>query len=314
MEVPLPLSTESVCVWFYSRADNLRRILTQVATYRPQRLYLISDGPRKDRPQDAEPCKLARRVAEESITWSCEVRKNYSPENLGPKERIVSGINWVFQQEKSAIFLEDDTIPDPTFFPFCETLLNHYREDQRIMLIGGSNPLAGRVSCPESYLFSRYFQIWGFATWKRTWDKYDVNMTQWPKLRNENAINAFYPQPAMLKWMSRMFDSTFDGHTVTWDVQLFFACLFNNGLTIVPSHNLISNIGYEGFHASSSTDCRNMGLPVASIDWQNLKHPRYTSPSFEYDDLFIRENFTPPRRPPPPLSFLHRLYSCLRRS
>jgi len=303
-------SPEPVCVWFYARHENLRRILSLVASYRPPRLYLISDGPREDRPQDAELCRLARLAAEESITWPCKVMRNYSDANLGPKMRIVSGIDWVFQQEESAIFLEDDTIPHPTFFPYCEALLNHYREDQRVMHVGGSNPLSGRVPCQDSYLFSRYFQIWGFATWRRTWNMYDVNMTQWPRFREEKALHAFYSQEDMCRWMTNMFDSTCAGHTITWDVQLFFACLFNNGLSIVPCKNLISNIGYEGFHASASTDVHNMGLPVEPIDWANLKHPRYICPSFEYDDQFIKDNFATSR--PTPRSPARGLYDRLR--
>lgn len=295
----MALSTEPVCIWFHTRPESLRSILSQVALYRPERLYLISDGPRQDRPQDTELCELSRQVAAESITWPCDVRKNYSDVNIGLKARITSGIDWVFQNEESAIFLEDDTIPHPTFFPYCQTLLNHYRDDERIMHIGGSNPLAGRVACPNGYLFSRYFQIWGFATWRRTWKQYDIGMTQWPMLKQENALQALYSQETMRKWITHMFDFTYDGRIQTWDVQYFFTCLFNNGLSIVPAQNLISNIGYEGAHASKATDCRNLGIPVEAIDWRNLHHPRYRVPSFEYDDLFIAENFAVKKRPPP---------------
>lgn len=293
----MPFEPKPVCIWFYTRAENLRRILSVVASYRPHRLYLVSDGPR---PQDAELNRLARRVVEESITWPCEVKRNYADTNLGLQERIVSGVDWVFQQEESAIFLEDDIIPDPSFFPYCEALLNHYRDDERIMVITGGNPLSGRVPCPDSYLFSRYFHTWGLAMWRRTWKLYDVRMTQWPTLRKEKAINGLYAQEYMRKWMTRLFDSTYDGRTSTWDIQLFFTCLFNNGLSIVPSRNLISNIGFEGIHTSSATGRQNLGTPLESIDWQNLKHPRYVCPSFEYDDAFCSENFAW-RYPPPSL-------------
>lgn len=202
-------------------------------------------------------------------------------------------VSRVFKQEESAIFLEDDTIPDPSFFPYCEALLDHYRDDQRIMMISGSNPLANRTHCPDSYLFSRYFQIWGFATWRRTWSLYDITMVAWPGFKAENALHSFYCQPSMQKWMTRLFDTTYSGYTVTWDVQLFFACLFNNGLSVVPSTNLVSNVGYEGAHSSKNDQSRNLGIPLVPIDWQNLAHPRYVRPSFEYDDLFVTENFLP---------------------
>jgi hypothetical protein len=282
-----------VCLWFYTRADNVREILSRVAVYRPRRLYLVSDGAK---PGDEPLVREARQAAEKGVTWPCEVSRNYADENLGAKRRIVSGIDWVFQQEEEAIFLEDDTIPDPSFFLFCEVMLDYYRSDARIMLIGGSNPLSGRVTCSGGYIFSRYFQIWGWATWKRVWRLYDTAISRWPEFKEAKALNAFYNHAGMRAWISAVFDGVHAGRIDTWDAQLFFACLFNNGLAVVPGKNLVTNVGYDGLHVSPKDIGPNLGIPTEAIDVKTLVHPRYVHPSFMYDDLFMRQNFTPPKR------------------
>jgi len=284
----------AVCLWFYSRAGNVREILSRVAAYRPQRLYLVSDGPNPAKPEDAVLVRQARQAAQEAVNWACDVRMNYADANLGAKQRIVSGIDWVFQQEESAIFLEDDTIPDPSFFPFCEVLLEHYRDDVRVMLISGSNPLSGRVACPNGYLFSRFFHIWGWATWRRVWRQYDAAIAQWPEFKVNSTLRALYGQEGMIAWIARLFDEVHAGRIETWDVQLFFTCLFNNGLAIVPGKNLVSNVGYDGLHYSRKKEYRLLGIPVESIAWEKLSHPRYIHPSFTYDNLFMQENFPLP--------------------
>lgn len=284
----------AVCLWFYTRADNIREILSRVAVYRPRRLYLVSDGANLAKPEDAHLVEQARQAAQESVTWPCDIRMNYSDVNLGAQRRIVSGIDWVFQQEETAIFLEDDTIPDPSFFPFCETLLKYYYNDFRVMLISGSNPQAGRVPCPSGYLFSRYFQIWGWASWRRVWQQYDVSMEQWPQFKEAKALNAFYGHEGMKSCIAKLFEGVRSGRVETWDAQLFFACLFNNGLSIVPGKNLVTNVGYEGLHASKDNIGPNLGIPAEALDIKDLSHPRYICPSFEYDEMFMENNFPSP--------------------
>jgi hypothetical protein len=293
-QLPERLGEVAVCLWFFLRADNVRTILSRVAAYRPRRLYLVCDGPHPDHPEQAAKVRAARLAASEAVTWPCEVRLDYSDVNLGVRRRIVTAIDWVFREEERAIFLEDDTIPAASFFPFCETMLDRYADDFRVMLVSGSNPLSGRVATPHGYLFSRFFHIWGWASWRRVWRLYDVDMKQWPSFKLNEALRSQYAHEGMIAWITRLFDGVHCGRIETWDVQLFFACLFNNGLAVVPGRNLVSNVGYDGVHYSGRNGDRMLGVPEEAISCRSLSHPRYISPSRLYDQLLMREFFSLP--------------------
>jgi hypothetical protein len=142
---------------------------------------VIADGPGSG--EDLVKCEAARKIINQ-VSWDCEVLTNYSDVNLGCKKRISSGLDWVFKQCDEAIILEDDTLPHSTFFRFCSELLERYRDDQRVMMICGQNLQFGRKVNPYSYYFSRCPHIWGWATWRRAWNHFDLKMKSWPALRN----------------------------------------------------------------------------------------------------------------------------------
>jgi hypothetical protein len=170
--------------------DTTIRVFEEIRCARPPKLLVVADGPRADRPGEADKCQAVRAVIE-TVDWPCEVLKNYSDVNLGCKIRVSSGLDWVFEQVEEAIILEGDCLPHPTFFRFCEELLETYRDDERIGMISGDNFQFGRKRGDASYYFSRYNHIWGWASWRRAWQHYDRNMAIWPKFRDDHWLNGF---------------------------------------------------------------------------------------------------------------------------
>lgn len=173
----------------FNRPETTRKVFEKIALVRPKRLFVIADGPRESKLNEGEACAETRKIIDE-INWNCDVHKIYSEINLGCKSRIVSGLNIVFDLTTEAIILEDDCIPDPSFFPYCESLLERYRNDERIGLISGNNFLFGDYDNFDSYYFSRYPHIWGWASWRRAWKKYDSQICQWPILREGEFLSS----------------------------------------------------------------------------------------------------------------------------
>lgn len=150
----------------YHRPDTTKQVFSEIAKVKPPVLLVVADGPRADRPGDDEDCSAARRVIEQ-VNWPCRVLTNFAETNMGARGRVSSGLNWVFSQVEEAIVLEDDCLPNHTFFRFCEELLEKYRNVDQVMHIGGDNFLSGRVSFEGSYYFSRYPHVSGWASWRR---------------------------------------------------------------------------------------------------------------------------------------------------
>jgi hypothetical protein len=275
-----------VAFLIFNRPDTAVRVFEAIRAARPPKLLVVADGPRCGRVDDAELCAATRRVIE-TVDWPCEVLTNFAESNLGCKERVSSGLDWVFSQVEEAIILEDDCLPHPSFFRFCEEMLRRYREDDRIMMIGGTNYLKDRQDVPESYFFSRYFAIWGWATWRRAWDKYDITLSEWGKLRQTCQISTMYHQKFMQKHLTSLFDAAYAGRVNTWDIQWFYTCLFNNGLAVIPKRNLISNIGIVGTHSETTYVYNN--LPVFDLYETEITHPLLVYQDGCYDSAFIAD-------------------------
>src|SRR5215831_3805810 len=154
-----------VALIIFNRPDVTERVFAEIAHARPRKLLVIADGPRFNRPGEAEKCTATRAIIDR-VNWECEVLKNYSDVNLGCGGRESSAMIWIFEQAEEAIILEDDTLPQPTFFRFCEELLEKYRDDERVMHISGDNWLFGQKRISDSYFFSHYCLSWGWASWR----------------------------------------------------------------------------------------------------------------------------------------------------
>ncbi len=263
-----------VVLTIFSRRDIVERVLAAIRKAGPKRLYVIGDAGRT--PEESEKVKEVRFLIAE-IDW-CEVRTNYAEENMGPKKRLATGISWAFEQEERAIVLEHDCLPDPSFFPFCEELLERYKDDERVMHIGGNNffsAVGARYECPDSYFFTHIPHIWGWATWRRAWKYYDVDVKRWPEARERNLLNNVFRDPAVaFRWSSR-FQEYYEGKIESWDGQWSFAVLSQGGLCINPSVNLVSNIGFgkEAF-STKNVSARIAEVPTAALNFP-LAHPEF---------------------------------------
>lgn len=270
----------------FNRPQYTEKVLAAIKQAKPQKLYVVADGARNA--EEWGKCNTTRQIID-TIDWDCKVYKNYSETNMGCKQRVSTGISWVFEHEEHAIILEDDCLPDITFFQFAEDMLSRYDTDDRIMMVSGSNPVDTYI-INDSYAFSRYFSIWGWATWKRAWGKYDPLMKEWPALKEGRQLKSFYVHKEFLKYIETLFDNVFAERTNSWATRWFYSCLFNNGLTIVPKSNLVSNIGTEG----TNTPGKNNNVPIEPIDMTDIREPRLVFPDHNYENAFFDRSFPPP--------------------
>ncbi|MBT8588785.1 glycosyltransferase family 2 protein [Polynucleobacter paneuropaeus] len=267
------LQVQSPVVFFiFNRPETTKLVFSQIEKARPKKLLLISDGARASRINEIELVNEARKIAQ-NVTWDCEVLANFSKENLGCKRRISSGLDWAFEQVSEAIILEDDCLPSDSFFQFCDEMLDRYRGDKSIGMIGGINFQAPQVRKAADYYFSKYTHIWGWATWADRWvGTYDVDMMRWPKVKVDQALKNTLSSARELKYWEAIFDRVHDNQIDTWDYQWVFANWMSSRLNILPSTNLISNIGFgsDATHTKGYSELAN--LPAEDLVFP-LRHP-----------------------------------------
>jgi hypothetical protein len=251
----------------FNRPETTEKVFAEIAKAKPPKLLVIADGPRPDRPDEKEKCTETRAIIDR-VDWDCEVLTNYSDVNLGCKMRVSSGLDWVFDTVEEAIILEDDCLPHPTFFRFCEELLEKYRDDERIAMISGDNFQFGKKRTDFSYYFSRYTHIWGWASWRRAWNNYDVNMAAWPEICDEQWLCDCLQNKKVVRYWTKVFENVFQGKIDTWDYQWIFACWIQSALTILPNQNLVSNIGF-----SSGATHTNRHTQYAEMSTTPMKFP-----------------------------------------
>jgi len=236
---------------------------------RPPRLYVAADGPRKDRPGEKERCEQVRGIAT-AVDWPCELKTLFRDDNLGCGIAVSTAIDWFFENEPEGIILEDDCLPHHSFFPFSEELLERYREEDRVMVISGDY-FHGQAYEPEhSYFFSRFPHCWGWASWRRAWQSYDHAMAQWPGLReSEWLIRVGGGHRDFWAYWTQVFDATHAGDIDTWDYQWTFSCWTQNGLTILPSKNLVKNSGF----GEGATHAPDDGGWIAQLPLEKMEFP-----------------------------------------
>lgn len=264
----MTINTPVVLV-IYKRSVNFASIINSVKQVAPKKIYIIADGPKQG---DKEKCIQTRVELEKLIDWPCEIHKNYSDTNMGLKKRFSTGIKWVFEQEDRAIFIEDDCIPDQSFFQFCDELLEKYKDDARVVTISGDNFQFGKLKIDESYYFSRYPHVWGWATWKRAWDKYDPDLSDWPRSSRIGWLKKVLTSTvSSINW-SYIFDMMYQNKINTWDYQLTYMSLKNRGLNIIPSINLVTNHGYDDVATHTKRKSKVMDMTTSEMKFP-LVHP-----------------------------------------
>lgn len=277
----------------FNRPDTTQLVFEAIAKARPTRLLVVSDGPRATRQGEDELVRKTRAIVDQ-VDWPCEVSCNYSDINLGCKKRVSSGIDWVFDQVEEAIILEDDCLPDPSFFRYCKELLESFRHDHRIGMISGDNFQWGKRRNKDSYYFSRYAHIWGWATWKDRWkDSYDVSMSTWPSLRDDGWLEDLLGSGEELGYWTKVFDKVAAGEIDTWDFQWVYANWISGRLAVLPNVNLISNIGF-GVNATHTTgDAEVANMLTESLDFP-LVHPQSLIRNARFDQFTFERLFVVP--------------------
>lgn len=286
----MPLETP-IAFCLFNRPELTRQVFQSIALAKPKMLYLISDGARPGRPEEHRLVEQSRAVIER-VDWDCEVKTNFADVNLGCKQRMASGLSWAFQQSEELIILEDDCLPHPSFFEYCEQLLERYRNDQRIMMISGDNFQPIRRSS-NSYYFSRWPHIWGWASWRRAWNHFDVEITSWPDVKSSQRMMSVFGSEQEYKHWSHILDQQHAGEIDTWDFQWAYACWINSGLTILPEANLITNIGF-GPDATHTIDPGSRLANLGTHEVGRLIHPPRVLQNYIADQYTWENVLAPP--------------------
>jgi hypothetical protein len=255
-------------------------------------MYIVSDGPRANRSGEKNLIEECRAIVS-GVDWPCEIFTRYSDQNLGCRENVVQGLDWVFSQEDEAIILEDDCVPTSEFFEFCQEMLERYRNELSVGTISGSN--LEEVSSFEtnfSYWFSRYPKVWGWATWKRVWGQYEVDLSRFSRSDRRVLVSENVRSNASRRYWESKFDSVASEKVDTWDYQLAFMHFESNLLSVIPAVNLISNIGFgpDATHTVSQP-AESLHLTTGQLKWP-LHGPAAVEPFEEYDEIVVQNRFS----------------------
>lgn len=235
----------------FNRPELTQQVFDVMRQAKPTQLYIAADGPRAANPTDVALCNQVRAVVGR-IDWDCEVKTLFRDENLGCKTAVSKAIDWFFEHVEEGIILEDDCLPDISFFDYCTELLSRYRDDEKVMSVSGSNLLGRPWKYDSQSYFFAHGGIWGWATWKRAWILYDEGMKDWPLAETKKAIRQNIQTQDWYGFYLPMFEASHNGTLDTWDIQWFYTILINNGLAINPAVNLVRNIGFaSGTHLNS---------------------------------------------------------------
>jgi hypothetical protein len=275
-----------VLLIIFNRPEETKRCIEALSVVKPATVFLAADGPRQE--GDQQLCRETRAVAE-SISWPCEIEKNYANENLGCGVRVQTAIDWAFDKTDQLIILEDDCIASSSFFPFCEQLLSYYNDNLRVMHVSGNNFQLDSSQCQYSYYFSKYTHAWGWATWKRAWQNFDWDMSGWPDYKSKNRIREYCDDPLEQRYWTGIFDQMYKGAPDVWDYKWNFSCWRNNGVAILPSVNLVTNIGYGENATHTTGKNRFMDLPAGDIG--EIFHPPEVVQNYQADKYTYDHNF-----------------------
>jgi hypothetical protein len=277
----------------FNRPDTTQQVFEAIRSAKPSRLYVSADGPRATKPGERERCEKARRIAT-AVDWDCQVRTLFRDENLGCGNSVAGAVSWFFEHEAEGIILEDDCFPSPGFFRFCSELLQRYRNDTRIMQIGGNNFLDEEYRDDEySYMFSERNYVWGWATWKRAWDLFDFQTKYYDEVLKKGYLNDCFSSVYQRDYLNYVFDETFVRRKKNvWSYQFDFARIINSGLTIVPNRNLVINLGF-GEDATHTKDGFSFDWRLEEMNFP-LYHPEFVLADRSRDNMIFNRIFTTP--------------------
>lgn len=282
----------------FSRPDTTTRVFERIREIKPAKLYVAADAPRDGRPDEVKRCAETRAIIDQ-IDWPCELKTLYRDKNLGCKMAVSSAISWFFEQEEYGVILEDDCLPDLSFFPFCEELLIKYKDDDRIGHIGGNCFFPDLFKNDLSYDFCSFSHIWGWASWRRVWKNYDVDFSYWEEAQKDKTKkrNLLRNTREVLYFSSYISDAIYENRGMnTWDVQYLFMLRVQNQLSVYPVVNLVTNIGLNNPNATNTQKSGTKGCVPASTIPFPLKHPRYIMENRTINKYIMKYNFFSYRR------------------
>ena len=289
-----PNTPFSVPVLFlvFNRPELTSNVFDRIRTCRPNRLFIAADGPRQNVPGDIEKCSQVRKIVS-NIDWPCKVETLFRDENMGCGRAVSSAITWFFKHVEAGIILEDDCLPDLSFFPYCEELLNYYRQNEKVLMISGCNLHQPPPATPYSYFFSRFTHIWGWATWRNRWEEYDFDLKSWAEHRHKRTLRKRMRKDAAVYW-SHIFDRMYEGEIDTWDHQLSYLSFITDKANVIPAVNLVANIGFgtEATHTMNDKSV-NSRIKTSAIAFP-LQHPREVQIQSQADRRIQVQQFQKP--------------------
>ena len=274
----------------FNREDTAQKVFDVIRRQKPKYLFVAADGARKHKAGETGKCQRVRDIIKQ-VDWDCELKILFREENLGCKLAVSSAITWFFENVEQGIILEDDCLPDPSFFPYCEELLDKYKDDTRIGHISGNNFLPGIIEDGLSYDFCTCPHIWGWATWRRVWNNFDLKLSFWEEQKDRRS-SLFISKREEIYFSSFISDTLAGKKGLSvWDVQYWFTLRLQNQLSVYPAVNLVTNIGLGDPDAThTSKKKKKQMIPASAISFP-LKHPRYVLRNKKLDDLTIKRLF-----------------------
>lgn len=272
-----------VLLLIFNRLDRTQLVFDEIRKLQPKKLYIVSDGPRKEIIGELPKVINCRNIINQ-IDWECDLKTLFRNENLGSGVGVFEGINWFFENEEYGIILEDDCLPNQSFFPFCEEILRRYNKEEQIMLVSGSNYLLGLININDSYYFSQVPATWGWATWRRAWKLMNFEMTGF-----EQKINKF---PDVTKMWIHHWQSIVNGEGVrdAWDFQWYFSIYEHNGICIHPKYNLVKNIGFDAENATHTFRAPWWYKFIINKEIKTIHHPNKIEINKAADE-FVKQRF-----------------------
>ena len=282
-------NTTPVLFIVFNRPYTTKQVFSAIKKAKPLRLYISADGPRPEFTHEAEICKSVREIAT-NVDWDCEVKTLFHDQNLGCRLAVSQAIEWFFEQEPEGIILEDDCVPEDNFFRFCQELLDLYRNENEVGAICGFYSNQQDYKPRNSYFFSRYLRIWGWAGWRRTFEGYNTNINLLIENKNTWQNDIFdHTEVLLKKYFQQMFDQVANGEVDTWDTQLQHLLWQKKQLVATSSNNLIKNLGWvEGAHAKKKD--HNHDLPTGKIKFP-LDHPENLERETKADQIIEQKSY-----------------------
>lgn len=273
----------------FNRPDTTQQVFNRIREIKPKYLFVAADGPRHTRPAEDKICQETRDIIKK-IDWNCEVKTLFRENNLGCGKAVSNAITWFFYQVEQGIILEDDCLPDLSFFPYCEELLKKYEHNDQVMLIGGNNFQDGILRGEASYYFSQYPHIWGWASWRRAWKNYEFKIDDLKEIIINKKLDHVFQTRMEKKYWEKILFKTLKKQINTWDYQWAYAIWKNRGISITPNVNLVVNLGLN--NNSSHTfliDSFKYNLRNNNIVFP-MKHPpiniKFEADKFEFNNIY----------------------------